>query len=61
VHQPSVVADHAVSAHQQVVGNRVPEHLNTKRVSDDFLSLFVKVGVDKGNVVVAADAVTECG
>ena len=57
--QSSVVADHTVSSDEHVVGDGVSEHFNTEGISDDFLSLLVKIGVDEGYVIVAGDAVTK--
>ena len=57
--ESSVVADHAVGADQEVVGNRVPEDLHSQSVSYDLLGLFVKIRVDKSNIVIASDAVAE--
>ena len=58
--QATVVAEDAVGAHQHVVGNGVAEHLNTESVGYYFFSLFVQVGVDQGNVIIAGDAVAQC-
>ena len=46
VHEPALVAEDAVSAHEQVVGHRVAEDLDFEGVSDDLFGLLVEVGVD---------------
>lgn len=59
MHQPPIVTEDAVGAHQHVVGDRVAEHLDPQRVADDLFGFFVQVGVDERHVVVAGNAVPQ--
>ena len=57
VYESAVVADNAVSAYKEIVGDWISEDLDAKSVSDDLFGFLVEVRVDEGHVVVAGDAV----
>ena len=57
--EPSLVRDRAITAHKDVISNRLPENFDLENVSDDFFCLAVNVRVDEGDVVVAGDDVSE--
>jgi hypothetical protein len=59
VNQAAVVADHAVSSHEHVVGDWVSEHFDSQSVGDDFFGLLIEIGVNESDVIVAGDTVTE--
>ena len=55
------VAQAHVRANKDVVGNCLSEDLDTQNIGDDLLGLALQIRVDKGDVVVAANDVTEGG
>lgn len=59
MYQTTLVAEGHVAADEDVVGNGLPEDLDTEDVGDDLLCLALKIGVNEGDVVVGDDDVTE--
>lgn len=61
MHEPALVRDGAVRADEDVVRDRLPEHLDLEHVRDDLLRLAVHVRVHERDVVVARDHVAQRG
>ena len=59
VDEPSLVRDRAITAHKDVISNRLPENFNLENICDNFFCFAVNVWVDEGDVVVAGDYVSE--
>lgn len=55
------VAQAHVGTDKDVVGDCLSENLDTQNIGNDLLGLALQIGVDKGDVVVAANDVAECG
>lgn len=61
MHETTLVAQGTVGSDEDVTGDGLAEDLDTEDIAYQLLGLPVDVRVDKGNVVVAADDVTERG
>jgi len=55
------VAQAHVRANKDIVGNRLSEYLDTQNIGNNLLGLALQIGVDEGDVVVAANDVAESG
>jgi len=61
MHDAALVAQTHVTADQDVVRDRLAEHLDAQDVGDQLFRFALQVRVDNGDVVVAADDVAQCG
>lgn len=59
MHEPSVVADDTIGAHQHVVGDGVAEHFDAESVCNNLFCFLVQIGMDDRHVVVAGYAVSK--
>mmetsp|Transcript_5104 Transcript_5104/g.14468 ORF Transcript_5104/g.14468 Transcript_5104/m.14468 type:complete len:325 (-) Transcript_5104:29-1003(-) len=59
VHEAALVREHGVRAHERVVRDGLPEHLDAQHVRDDVLRLAVEVRVNQRDVVVRRDDVPQ--
>jgi hypothetical protein len=59
VNKNALVARDGVRANERVLSDASAEGLHAEHITDDFLGFAGDVGVDEGDVVVAADAVSE--
>jgi hypothetical protein len=61
MYEPALVCYGAAAAHEDVVGDRLPENLDFKHIGDDLLRLTIDVGVHEGDIVIACNDVPERG
>jgi hypothetical protein len=61
VHDAAGIRERHVRAHEHVIGYGLPEDFDAEDVSYYFFGFALDVGVDKGDVVVGGDDVTEGG
>lgn len=59
MYEATLVRDRAITPDEHVVCYRLPEHLDFEDVSDDLLGFTVNIWVDKGDIVVACNDVSE--
>lgn len=59
MNESALVADGAIGADEDIVGNSLPENLYLKDIGDDLLGFAVDIGVDKSDVVVASNDVAQ--
>lgn len=57
--ETSIVTQHTVCPHQQIVSHWVPEHLHSQSVSDYLFCLAVQVGVDQCHIIITSDTVAQ--
>jgi hypothetical protein len=57
--ESTLIRDRTITAHKDVISDRLPEHLDLEDIGDDLLCLSVNVGVDERDVVVTCDDVAE--
>lgn len=59
VHEAALVGQDNIRADQDVVGNRLPEHLHVQDVPNNLLRLLVQVRVHQSTVVVARNHIAQ--
>jgi len=59
--ETALISDGTIRADEDVVRDRLTEHLDLEDVRDDLLRLAIDVRVDERDVVVARDHVSESG
>jgi hypothetical protein len=59
VNDSTLIAKRAVGANKHVLGNRLTEDFDTKHILDDILSSLIDIRVNKSNVIVTNNTVTE--
>jgi len=59
--ETTLIGDRTIGADENVVRDRLAEHLDFENVGDDLLRLTIYVRVDERDVVVTRDHVSESG
>lgn len=61
MHQRSLITNPAITPHQDIIGDRLTEHLHLQNISNNLLRLPVNIGVHERDVIVAGDDVAQGG
>lgn len=59
MHQASLIGDGTVASDEHVIGDGLAENFDLEHIGDDLFCFPIHVRVDKGDIVVARDDVSE--
>lgn len=55
----ALIRERTIRADENIAGNRLPKHLDTENVDNDFLGFFVEIGMDQSDVIIANNHITK--